>query len=346
MSTKVARGHRSAAMSQRLIGLSISYEREPLLARGLGLEHLRELLVRLARPLLRTGANLAYAGSWVEREDNFTYELLRLISGEQEDNSLSGPDTNRNIGRLVNHLSWPYYLDVTPRIEAQWIHCCQILRITQQIAGIPIDRVLTNATPADDPARLLNGAIALSAMRRLATRGMKVEHPAVPTQPVVPPMSARVVLGGKLVGYAGFLPGVLEEARLAIDHDVPLYVLGGFGGASEILARALLAPPVGAQAIPELDPAWHLARTPALVRLQDQAKVTPLPVDAHDTEGGLKAVRASIDAAWASSLSVKLNTGLDEARTRELMSTTDARRAVELVLTGMSQRLNFKVLPS
>ena len=31
--------------------------------------------------------SLAYGGDWVEREGNFTYELLNLISAEQEDKS-------------------------------------------------------------------------------------------------------------------------------------------------------------------------------------------------------------------------------------------------------------------
>lgn len=274
-SIKGVRRYRSAAILQKLVGLSISYERDPLLARGLGLEHLRELLVRLARPLLRTGANLAYGGSWIEREDNFTYELLRLISAEQEDNSLGGPDSKLTIGRLVNHLSWPNYLAVTPRIEAQWIHCCHIVRITQQLAEIPAQGVLSDDTPPDDVGRLLNSAIALSAMRRLATQGMVLVHPALPTQPAIPQMSARIVLGGKLAGFGGFMPGVLEEARLAIVNRVPLYLLGGFGGASEALARALLAPTP--HVVPEMQAEWHFAHTPALGRLREQALTTPLP---------------------------------------------------------------------
>jgi hypothetical protein len=67
------------------IAFLISYERADLLARGLGLEHLRELLIRLARPILRCGASLAYGGNWEEREDNFTYDLPTLISAEQND---------------------------------------------------------------------------------------------------------------------------------------------------------------------------------------------------------------------------------------------------------------------
>jgi hypothetical protein len=83
--------HRTRDLADINVAFSISYQRENMLARGMGLEHLRELLLRLARQILRDGANLAYGGNWRETEDNFTFELLRLISAEQEDNSMKEP---------------------------------------------------------------------------------------------------------------------------------------------------------------------------------------------------------------------------------------------------------------
>ena len=42
----------------------------------------------------------------------------------------------------------------------------------------------------------------------------------------------RICLGGKESGHEGVEPGVMEEARLALKHQKPLYLLGGFGGAT------------------------------------------------------------------------------------------------------------------
>ena len=42
----------------------------------------------------------------------------------------------------------------------------------------------------------------------------------------------RICLGGKENGYEGGEPGVMEEARLALKCAKPLYLLGGFGGAT------------------------------------------------------------------------------------------------------------------
>ena len=42
----------------------------------------------------------------------------------------------------------------------------------------------------------------------------------------------RVCLGGRTTGYEGCMPGVQEEAQLALEYNKPLYLMGGFGGAS------------------------------------------------------------------------------------------------------------------
>jgi len=49
----------------------------------------------------------------------------------------------------------------------------------------------------------------------------------------------RIVLGGKLQGYSGLLPGIIEEVLLAIRRRQPLYIAGGFGGAARLAASAM-----------------------------------------------------------------------------------------------------------
>ncbi|MXY52163.1 MAG: hypothetical protein F4Y86_06520 [Gammaproteobacteria bacterium] len=44
----------------------------------------------------------------------------------------------------------------------------------------------------------------------------------------------RVCLGGRTEGYQGNEPGVMEEARLALTYRKPLYLMGGFGGATRL----------------------------------------------------------------------------------------------------------------
>src|SRR5882672_4086751 len=147
------RQYRSTPTANNVIAFSVSYQRDNLLARGMGFEHLRELLIRLARPMLRQQTILAYGGNWKDPEHNFTFELLRLISAEQQDNSAGGPDTNKQIAKLYNHSAWPYYLDITTQIEAQWINCCQIIRVTQQDAGFSAADIVPDADAGKKDAR-------------------------------------------------------------------------------------------------------------------------------------------------------------------------------------------------
>ena len=52
--------------------------------------------------------------------------------------------------------------------------------------------------------------------------------------------NARIIVGGKTTGYLGFMPGIIEEALYTLINSKPLFIIGGFGGASQSLAKLLL----------------------------------------------------------------------------------------------------------
>jgi hypothetical protein len=334
----VSSKYRPKTARQKLIALSISYERENLLRRGMGIEHLRELLLGLARPLIQGSANVAYAGHWRETDDNFTYDLLQLINDEREEQGIavSKPSAAPPVGWLYNHLAWPDYLTVTPEIEARWAHCCRIIRVTQQLAGIPAASRVPDSLPVpDSEAATFNSAIVLSAMRKLATEGMTLEIAGIPKdeRPKVPRLDARILLGGKLTGYSGFLPGLFEEALLAMEDSIPLYILGGFGGSAGALSEALLAPK--RTRTPELSFEWHAQHTPQVKQLETLAGQKSLPDGVRSGSRALGDLYKRIDAARGPSLATALNTGLNRTETEELMTTIDIRRALYLCLKAI-----------
>lgn len=55
--------------------------------------------------------------------------------------------------------------------------------------------------------------------------------------------NGRILVGGQLRGFKGVMPGVIEEAMLAIERGQPLYLAGGFGGAAAAVAKRLHAGP-------------------------------------------------------------------------------------------------------
>jgi hypothetical protein len=52
-------------------------------------------------------------------------------------------------------------------------------------------------------------------------------------------IAARVLLGGRLSGYSGRYPGLVEEAYLALRDDLPVYLIGAFGGCTRAVIDAI-----------------------------------------------------------------------------------------------------------
>jgi hypothetical protein len=139
------------------------------------------------------------------------------------------------------------------------------------------------------------------------------------------------------------MPGIFEEALVALEQKTPLYLLGGFGGATEILARALLD--TGRERPPELTVAWHKNRTPGLAKLETLSAQLPMP-------SGTRAPVQGFDALWAQiqqgreNLGNTLRTGLGEDENRELLLSRDVAQVVKLVRKGLEKQLGLQTLPS
>jgi hypothetical protein len=337
--------YRSQQIADAVIGFSISYQRENCLARGLGVAHLRELLLGLARPMIRQGASLAFGGYWKETEENFTYDLLHLISAEQVDSSLGAPGSKASLCLLYNHASWPNYLEVTPQIEAQWINCCRIVRITQQDAGLPPEAIVPDAEAHNkSPRTIFNAAVTLSVMRRLTMQPWKINLPDFSKSDTIPAVVARVVLGGKKDHFAGFLPGIFEETLATLEAGRPLYLLGGFGGATEILAQTILAAP-DAPRPTEFSTEYYKKNNPGYADLLKSATELGLPDSVPPPASAFDKLWEKIVAARTAPADI-LKTGLTDAETRQLLTTQDMHTAIRLVRKGLGEKLNLKALPA
>ena len=52
-------------------------------------------------------------------------------------------------------------------------------------------------------------------------------------------IDARIILGGRITGFKGYMPGLYEEATNAAKANHPIFLLGGFGGASARLIQMI-----------------------------------------------------------------------------------------------------------
>lgn len=136
--------------------------------------------------------------------------------------------------------------------------------------------------------------------------------------------AAHVIIGGKLDGFAGIVPGVLEEAYVALGSGKPLYLIGAFGGVGEAVINQMFG---DGSALFGEEYAEVVDRE-EVDTLFERHGGTP-----HDTSAmGTVFAQRGKDGPQAS-----LNNGLTEAENTKLFWTTDARQIVELVLTGLSR---------
>ncbi|MEV0154057.1 hypothetical protein AB0H57_10000 [Micromonospora sp. NPDC050686] len=193
------------------VGLSASDS--PDLGRlGLLPDHFRLALAEIARTVLVGGGTLAYGGHL--QPDGHTSFLLREV---QRYGPLDEPP-------LLICLAWQNHRRL-PLPELRRL--CRDAALHATV--VCLDPAGNEVDPAqgrgDDPAPVDESerAPALTAMRAWLARRV----------------DGQVVIGGRRAGFTGRMPGLFEETLLAVEHRTPLYLAGGFGGATWDVARTV-----------------------------------------------------------------------------------------------------------
>lgn len=182
---------------------------------GIGKAMFEDLSVELARHLLVSGAHLVYGGDL--RPGGFTElfkDLVYQYGIYEKDKTLKN--------YFTNYLAWPIYIGMTPASQAEYKAC----RVNCQKAEIPdtIPVALRDLmVPPTTVENLYYWAESLRAMR----------------QEMESHIDARIILGGRVAGFKGYMPGLYEEAINAANSKHPIYLLGGFGGAAYRLIKLI-----------------------------------------------------------------------------------------------------------
>lgn len=274
-----------------LVGISVSEPTdEELIELGLSELHLRHAFIELVRHILARGWSVAYGGDL--RTSGYTEALFDLVR-TYNPRDLSGPE------RIRAYLAWPNWTWLRPEDRASIANVATLIEVPAP-AGAP---ATLPKIPERDPEDLLCNSKALTDMRSRMTSDIR----------------ARVVLGGRTSGQQGLLPGVIEEASIALRAGIPLFVAGGFGGCGKILVRAL-----DGDEPRELTPEYQMAKTPRYKELFDAATAGGITPDYQELRQYLIGVRME-----------GLSNGLDMAENRRLAVTDDVDEVVALVLRGL-----------
>jgi hypothetical protein len=247
-----------------LIALTAGGTAEELAAHGLGVEHIDELMVRLAMRLLRVGHRLGFGGSLDVQRKQLTEVLIETVQSWLDEATAQRADVNQpETWPLSNWSAWPFHRMISDELRAELVGSCRIVDVNPSgVRKVSLDAAYPDWE--ENPRARLYAADGLSAMRKRSAQEADL----------------RIVWGGKIAGSIGWMPGILEEVALSLAIGKPVVVLGGFGGCSNLLADFLakknarwpdrLAP--AASADPERDKLCSESKRKELNRHFQQAK--------------------------------------------------------------------------
>ena len=197
------------------VGVSVS-ESPDLPALGLSDGHLRDAMAEIALHVLSSGRSLAYGGDL--RQHGFT-ELLFELLGRYKDHP-----RHRRKTVVTGYLAWPVHIRMTSNELAAFSTEHEVVArlVFLERNGARLTREKRLELPACEPDDD-EWAEGLTAMRTVM-RGEIV---------------ARIVLGGRIEGYKGAMPGIAEETYLSIQAGQPVFLLGGFGGCTRDIAETM-----------------------------------------------------------------------------------------------------------
>ncbi|MEO5913910.1 MAG: TIR domain-containing protein [Luteolibacter sp.] len=361
----------SAPLAGKIIALSAGTPGD-ILATGQSDEHVVELLTRLLRPIISSGASVLYGGKLPENfrpetpwneSLNFTALLLSLLLSERE---TSGANGSKVFPRLILPVAWHARKSITKRDIAQWMDICSILFLNEQDLGfdpreLPSKPAETTADQLEDlneaeKRRLrdeyrrqleefLNTqaavtAVSLSAMRKKISDDsldFRLPDAAEPSTAKVQ-ISAYILIGGAMSNFDGIMPGIFEEALYALQARKPLYIIGACGGAAAVLARHLLklAERGGSIPPPKAPPeftAKYYSEQDSYGRMLAGIRHRAITCNPNDTfKDHWSALCEVRDPA---SLAKLLNNGLTGEENLQLLSATSFGEICDLVLGGM-----------
>lgn len=291
--------NRELNITDKKIGIFISNPTdEELLNIGLSRNHLYKLSQDLSRHLIMKNALIIYGGDL--RKGGFTQFIL--------DESLAVQNrTNSTKMRIENYESWPQFLLDSAEIK-MWKAS---YRTTAKIIEME---------PANDTMDLIPNVKTYMPFSDVISRFVWSRSLSNMRYQMINACDVRICAGGRLHGFKGILPGLLEEVVLAIKLRKPIFLLGGFGGITSSICSLLTT-----GIIPdELKLEWQLLHNSGYSDLLDFYKDRKLNNPADYTE-----IVAEIKNS-------DLYNGLDKADNEKLFKTPFIEEAIHLVFKGIS----------
>ncbi len=199
-----------------LFGKSIAFsisDSDDMYKYGCSKSMYKDIVLELSRYVLKTGGKLVYGGDL--RKDGFTeiFEDFSYQYGHQEKSDVK-------VEYFTNYFAWPIHLNITKSIEAEFRHKrVKCVRVEAPDSFVDKDKFLA---PVGNE-NLCIWSHSLTKMRKEMTDNT----------------DARIFIGGRLHGFKGKMAGIIEEFLISAQSHRPIYLIGGFGGATTAIVDIL-----------------------------------------------------------------------------------------------------------
>lgn len=281
-------------LNQWYIGISIS-DGGDLKKYGVGAEMIKDLTIEISRHILKANGRMIYGGDL--RKDGYT-ELFRDLSRQYGQREKAEDD----VMYFRNYLSWPLFNDVTLSQKAEYLNSRVELVYAERGEHVVEDEQKVYIKPTTYEEKL-KWASSLTKMR----------------EQMISDSIARVVVGGKVKSFTGYMAGIAEEFLLSVKRQHPVYLIGGFGGAAHELTEIIEG---------------HSNSGHLLVEAFADSKYKEFYERLTD-EGVI------IDYKFLDGVKIEdLNNGLSAAQNLRLFRSVDIIEVVSLILEGLSNVIN------
>lgn len=285
-------------LKNKQIAISIS-ESEDIKSFGGGDALIRDITIEISRHILISGGKLVYGGDL--RSQGFT-ELFKDLSCQYGQLEKSDNTTKY----FTNYFAWPMSLQLTASQQVEFKYS----RVNVEIVDAPDECTPDERQQFLSPTTTQNLYLWAKSLTKMREKMEDNVH-------------ARIILGGRVSGFKGKYPGILEEFIISKNHNHPIYLLGGFGGASKVIADIIEG---GDGSYLKRETQKDSAYKELIEYYNSTDKTNPIDYD-------------EIIALTNKDGITGLNNGLDEDENKILFHSTNVLEIVALVLKGLNLKL-------
>lgn len=202
---------KSKLLQGKSVAISVS-ENEDLENLGFTVQHLNDITIEIARYIIANDGKALYGGDL--RQNGFT-NLFSELSNQYK-------RINDDSSGFCNYFVFPNKKELSRSTRIHFLSKNIEIHEVEDPKTLSIDYSCKY-----DPKTNIEHRHVYSE----CFKSMRIE--------MAKDCSARVLVGGKMTNYLGYVPGVIEEALYTLRENKPLYLIGAFGGATQKLIKTL-----------------------------------------------------------------------------------------------------------